>query len=90
MKWADKVGIKTPKLEYPAYFDGGLVGVRAKETIRHREMILSIPYKVLLSMDKAKNDPILGRVFKENNRLFGEDNPDGDQLALTAFLMYEW
>ena len=42
MKWADKVGIKTPKLEYPAYFDGGLVGVRAKETIRHREMILSI------------------------------------------------
>ena len=89
MKWCEEVGIKTPKLEYPAYFEGGLVGVRAKETIRHREMILSIPYKCLLSIDKAKSDPILGKVFKENNRLFGEDNPDYEQLILCVFLMYE-
>ena len=40
-------------------------------------------------MDKAKNDPILGRVFKENNRLFGEDNPDYEQLILCVMLMYE-
>jgi hypothetical protein len=29
--WCDKVGIKMPKLEYPAFFDGDLLGVRAKE-----------------------------------------------------------
>lgn len=30
-KWCDEVGIKFPKLEYPSFFDGGLVGVKVKE-----------------------------------------------------------
>ena len=30
-KCIDKVRIKMPKLEYPAFFDGDLLGVRAKE-----------------------------------------------------------
>ena len=72
MQWCDQVGIKTPKLEYPAYFEGGLVGVRAKQNIQHREMILSVPYKNLMSIDKAKSDPILGRVYQQNNKLFGK------------------
>ena len=39
-------------------------------------MILSIPYRVLISLDKCKEDPILGRVYAENPDLFGVDNPD--------------
>ena len=42
-----------PKLEYPAYFENGLRGVRATETIHHREMIVSVPYNVIMSTDKA-------------------------------------
>ena len=79
-----------PKLEYPAFFEGDLLGVRAKEQINHRDMILSIPYKVLISLDKCLEDPVLGRVFKENPALFGEDeNPDWEQLTLCVFLMFE-
>ena len=89
MEWCKKVGIKTPKLEYPAFFDGGLLGVRAKEPIRHREVILSIPYNVLMTMDMAKEHPVLCKVF-EGNKMFSEDNPDHEQLILTVFLLYEW
>jgi hypothetical protein len=86
MKWVEKVGINTTKLEYPAYFEGGLVGVRAKESIRHREMIISIPSKVLMSTDKAKSDHILGRVIRENMQIFDEEH---DYLTLCVFLMFE-
>ena len=54
-------------------------------------MILSIPYRVLISLDKCKEDPILGRVYAENPDLFGEEsNPDWEQLSLCVFLMFEW
>ena len=39
-----------PKAEYPAYFEGGLVGVRAKEPIEHREAFLSVPYDMIISV----------------------------------------
>ena len=90
MEWCDKVGIVSGKLEFPAIFEGGLVGVRAKEPIKHREMIMSVPYKCLFSVDKARADPVLNRVFSENETLFGPGNPDADQLILTIFLLYEW
>ena len=31
--WCLKEGVLTPKLEYPAYFEDGLLGVRCKEDI---------------------------------------------------------
>ncbi len=33
LKWCKDNGVVCPKLEYPAVFDMGLVGVRAKEDI---------------------------------------------------------
>jgi len=90
VEWCEKVGIKTPKLNYPAFFDGGLLGIQAKVPIRHREVILSVPYDLLLSIDKAKADPILGPIYSENGGLFGPSNPDFEQLILAVFLMYEW
>ena len=49
-----------PKLEYPAYFEGGLVGVKAVSPIEHRESFMSIPYKMLMTVDGANRHPILG------------------------------
>ena len=33
LDWCDKEGLYMPKLEYPAYFEGGLMGTRVKEDI---------------------------------------------------------
>ena len=59
-----------PKLEYPAYFEGGLVGVRASQPIAHREAFIAIPYKMLLTVEKAQKHPVLGQVIRENPHLF--------------------
>ena len=52
-EWCRENGVKMPKVEYPAYFDGGLVGVRAKAPIEHREAFMAIPYKMLMTVDAA-------------------------------------
>lgn len=52
-EWCDKEGVLQPKLEYPAYFEGGLLGVRCKEDIEHREGFLYVPYKMLISVGKT-------------------------------------
>jgi len=42
-----------PKLEYPAYFEDGLLGVRCKEDINHREAYLFVPLKMMMTVTKA-------------------------------------
>ena len=59
-----------PKVEYPAYFEGGLVGMRATQAIEHRESFMSVPFKLSLTFDKAQSHPVLSRVFSENQDLF--------------------
>lgn len=94
-EWCAKVGIICPKLEFPAFFDGGLLGVKAIEPIRHREMIIAVPYSVLISTQKAWNDPVLRDVFSENERIFGTDEscagayPNTAHFVLCTFVMYE-
>ena len=51
--WCKKEGVIMPKLEYPATFEGGLIGTRCKEDIQHREAYLFVPYKMLLSVKKT-------------------------------------
>lgn len=55
-----------PKLEYPAVFDQGLVGVKAKEDIEHREAFLYVPFNMLITMELANTHPKVGHVFREN------------------------
>ena len=64
--WFFANGGRMPKLEYPAYFKGGLVGVRATAPIMHREAFLSIPYKMLITVDGAQRHPVLGPIIKAN------------------------
>ena len=76
MDWCLKNGVKIPKLEYPAMFDHGLVGVRAREDIEHREAFLYVPFKLLITMELAHNHPIIGHVFKENKQIFTKEHED--------------
>jgi hypothetical protein len=59
----------------------------ATETIKHKEMIISVPYNVLISVDRARADPKIGKVFNENPKLFGSE--ESDQKVLAVFLMYQ-
>ena len=63
--------------------------MKALEPIKHREMIMSIPFNILMSVERARADPVLSKIFNENETLFGPGNPDADQLILTIFLLYE-
>ena len=79
-----------PKLEYPAFFEGGLLGVRCKEDINHREVYLYVPYKMLMSVKSTQDHSVLAEVLKAHPECFGEDDcEDWEQLTLALRLLYE-
>ena len=79
-----------PKLEYPAYFEGGLLGVKCKEDIEHREVYLYVPYKMMLTVKDTQSHPILGEVIQQHPECFEEEeNDDWEQLTLALRLLYE-
>ena len=82
--------MRSSKLEYPATFDHGLIGVRAKKDIEHREAFLFVPFKLLITMELAHNHPIIGHVYKENPQLFTKEHEDYEQMTLAVFMMYEY
>ena len=44
-----------------------------------------------MSVQKAKDHEVLGKVLKENPTIFSEDNShDWEQLILVTFVMYEF
>ena len=65
-----------PKLEYPAYFEGGLLGTKVTEDIEHREAYLYVPYKMLLSVNGTQEHMILGGIIIDNPECFEEDDCD--------------
>ena len=73
MDWCGANGVVGPKIEYPAYFEGGLVGARATAAIEHREAFLKIPFKMLMTVHDAQNHPVLGKIIEENPHLFDEE-----------------
>ena len=78
-----------PKVEYPAFFDDGLIGARCKEQIEHREAFLFVPYKMLMSICKAQKHPVLDIILRQNVESFYEQNQDWEQFQLTLFIFYE-
>ena len=79
-----------PKIEYPAYFDNGLVGARCEEEIEHREAFLFVPYKMLLSVSKIKDHEVLGPVILDHPELTQEEGREyADNIILTLALIYE-
>ena len=53
-EWCKREGVIMPKLEYPAYFEDGLVGVKVTQDIAHREAYLAVPYKMIISVTKIE------------------------------------
>ena len=89
-KWCFDNGVKMPKVDYPGYFEGGLVGMKANAPIQHRESFLAIPYKMLMTVERAQNHEILGPIIRENPQLFDEEHKgDWEQLTLALYLIYE-
>ena len=50
LDWCIKEGVIMPKLEYPAKFENGVIGVRCCEDIENREAFLAVPYKMILNV----------------------------------------
>lgn len=79
-----------PKLEYPAYFENGLVGVKCKEDIQHREAFLFVPNKMLFSVEKVSEHEILGPIVEAHPDLFDiDEEDDANSMVLTLGLIYE-
>jgi len=60
-----------PKIAYPCDFNG-LTGARCTADIEHREGFLYVPFKMLLSVGKAMNHPVVGKIIQENPHLFSK------------------
>ena len=89
--WCFENGVIMPKTKYPAYFEGGLVGVQATEPIEHREAFCAVPYKMLITVERTRRHPVLGPIIEENPQLFSEEEKgDWEQLTLVLSLIYEW
>lgn len=90
LKWCEENGVKMPKLEYPAFFKGGLVGVRVKEDIQHNEAFLSVPMKLHITVESAKETPELKPIFLAHPDMFDEEeNYDFEHHILEAFILFE-
>ena len=89
--WCKKEGVVMPKLQYPAYFDNGeLLGVKCLEQIEHREAYMFVPLKMVMSLQKAWEHPVLGKIIDENPEVFMEGKHcDYEQMILALFLFYE-
>ena len=82
----EKEGVIMPKLEYPAYFeDGQLLGVKCLEDIEHHEGFLYVPFKMVMSVQKAKRHPVLTKIISENKKCFRQW-PD---MILVLFIFHE-
>ena len=89
-KWCEEVGIRAPKLEYPAFFDGGLCGVRVTQDIAHNEAMFCVPYSAIMTITRAKAEPALEPIFQAHPELFDpEEHNDWEHYILMVFLLFE-
>lgn len=80
-----------PGQDYPAYFEGGLIGVRATEPIAHRQAFISVPSKCLVTLDMVKEHEQLGPIIDENPDWFDlEGGEEGLVNTFMLFLLFEW
>ena len=64
--WCEQEGVKMPSLKYPGVFKDGLIGMECLEDIKHREAFIFVPYKMHITVEKAKKHPELSKIIEEN------------------------
>lgn len=90
LKWCKRQGVVSPKLEYPAKFENGLLGIRCTEDIQNREAYLFVPLKMLYTVEKVKSVPVLEAIIQEFPNCFSEEHrTDTAHLILTLGIFYE-
>ena len=63
--WCQKEGVVMPHLRYPVFF-GELCGMRYTKDIEHKEGFIYVPYKMLMTVNKALNHPVIGKIIDQN------------------------
>ena len=88
--WFEENGGKMPKLEYPATFEHGLLGVRCKEDVHHREACFAVPLKLIISAEKVRHHDVLETIIAQHKEAFSNDfYVDDHNMMLALALVYE-
>lgn len=77
-------------MSFPTAFgDDGhiLVGAAAREIIEENEVVVFVPSKVLITVEKALKSEI-GYIYEKHDAIFSATN-DRDYLVLLLFLIFE-
>lgn len=89
-EWAAKNGALTPKMQWPAWFDDGLLGAKVIADVQHREAHTLVPFRMILSCKRTRAHPILGPICEKYPACFEDGRSDDwEQLTLTLALLYE-
>lgn len=65
-------------VEYPCVFDGGLMGICAKQPIKRCKAFISIPNNLIISQDRCLKETELHQVWSDNPHAFSKAHPDGE------------
>ena len=85
MTWLRENGAQFPKILFPSTNTvSGIRGAIAIETIETDEVMMEIPFKLLMCEIHALRDPIIGELLARNNHII-----QGDTL-LAVYIMYEF
>lgn len=77
-----------PAIVYPAYFGPskkGVVGVATNKLIPGGQAIISVPYDLIITVPKVKEDPELKKIIEENPNIF-KFNDESAFFILTLFM----
>ena len=89
-KWCESEGVIMPKIEYPAYFENGILGLKCKEDINQREAFIYVPYKMVINYYKLVEHPVLRPILDAHPECFKiYKNAYYDTLTLTLGVLYE-
>ncbi|CAM9363567.1 unnamed protein product [Choristocarpus tenellus] len=83
LDWLTENGSRFEKIQWPAMTQNGLRGAVALEHIKSGEHMVTVPWRLMLSVIHAAEDPEMGHVYKENKSLLRNDN------GLALFIMQE-
>jgi hypothetical protein len=76
---------------YPAYFgrkNNGVVGIAARKNISNNYGIIAVPYRLVITVEKVKEDEELGKIISENPNIF-QINEEAAFSILTLFVCKE-
>ena len=65
-----------PRIRYPSYFgeaDKGVAGISVSKPIEKKRAIIAVPYNLLITIDKVKQEIELYEIVKENMQFFKSD-----------------